>query len=216
MAEIINIQDLPTAPNLKVSVRRPCLPEPLERLTGDEHRWRSTVGFNPTGWTPPPRVTDRVAAALPRAIEVFERSMTPAKPGEIQIALSRLSINCRIEDMSEQAWKLRFEDCIEDLSDVPSDILHDAMAKWRKTEKFWPMMSELRAIIDPMIAKRRRQIKRLKVLKNVAENPAPGDEVEFKWYLKVNRSDGQKAAAGDRSALSLGDVINDRFGASDA
>lgn len=208
MADIIRFQDNQTAAKRSVTGTKPSLPGPLASVTGDDHRWRSTIGFNPTGWTPPPRVSDRMAAALPKAIEVFERSMTPAPYAEIHLALSKLSVSCRIEDMSEKAWELRLDTCIEDLGDVPSDILHDALAKWRQTEKFWPMTSELRAIIDPMIAERRRRLKRLKVLKNVADNPSPSDDVEFTWYLEVTRADGQKSPPRARPAASaLGDVV---------
>lgn len=137
--------------------------------------------------------------------------MTPAEPEEIHLALSRLSVSCRIEEMSDAAWAMRLETCIEDLSDVPSDILHEALAKWRAKQKFWPMTSDLRELIDPLMSKRRIQIKRLRTLRNVSENPAPGSDVEFMWLMKVSKGTGDEPASQRGQVERLGDVVSNRF-----
>lgn len=122
---------------------------------------------------------------LPAAVAEHERALVPSAPEETRMALSRLAMSCRLEDMPDRAWEMHLSDFIEDLGDMPPDIVHDACRRWRRTNRFWPTISEFLELVGPELRKRRRDLDRLKVLAHVAENSAPGNDVDSDWYAKV-------------------------------
>ena len=173
------------APAPRATARPPSLPAPLARLTGDAHRAGLTVGFIPSGWTPPAAIRPEDAAALPGLIAALERALAPAEPAAIRLHLSRLAMNCRIEDLPERAWEMHLTDFMADLAEVPEDIVAHACAVWRRTQKFWPTIAEFLELTGWRLRQRRTELARLRVLAQVAANPAPDGRVTREWLGRV-------------------------------
>ena len=88
---------------------------------------------------------------------------------------------------------LMMDTYVEDLSDLPADLLDGACTHWRRTERFFPTIAELRALAVPALAKRKKYLERLLTLRGVAELPAPDGVVTFAW-LSDRRAAGRRAA----------------------
>lgn len=170
-----------SVPAPRATARPPSLPAPLARLTGDGHRAGLTVGFIPSSWTPPAAIRPEEAAALPGLIAALEQALIPAEPRAIRLHLSRLAMNCRIEDLPERAWEMHLADFMADLAEVPEDIVAEACAVWRRTRKFWPTIAEFIEMTSWRLRNRRTELARLRVLARVAVNPAPQGMVTRAW-----------------------------------
>lgn len=177
---------IPALSGRKEIAKAPSLPECLKLVTGDSYRPSLCVGFTSHGeWVPPASLSEEEFQALPEAIESFESGMVPADWDLVRILLTRLSINLRLEDMSEEAWKIHLEDFIRDLAEVPADIVFETCNQWRRTKKFWPTISEFLELVRPALHERRRWLERLMVLSRIVENPAPGGTVTAEWINSV-------------------------------
>lgn len=172
---------------LRVIAKPPSLTAPLASLTSDSHRPRVVVGFIANGWTPPAMINPDVAKTIPAQIVEHEIALTPADPRAVRVHLTRLAMNCRMEDMPAKAWEMHLADFIADLSDVPEDIVMECCTVWRRTQKFWPTISEFLEMTVWRLRKRRADLERLRVLERVAENPAPNGMVTMDWLRVVTR-----------------------------
>lgn len=47
---------------------------------------------------------------------------------------------------------------LEDLVEYPPDLLTNACREWRRTQKFWPTISELIALMEPRVKHRREML----------------------------------------------------------
>ena len=163
----------------------PLLPEPLKHLTADEHRPRVCIGFHHADWTPPARLTDEEKAHLPDTLQAYRDSMRPADPDMIKAVIMRLTITQRREDLPEGAWKIIVEDFIDDLARYPIDIITEAAVKWRRTNKFFPTISDMVDLCNPPDKRRMKTLHRLKILELVDANPAPNGDVTAEWMQEV-------------------------------
>lgn len=112
--------------------------------------------------------------------------MHPA-PAAVRDLLLRLAMSCMLQDMPESAWAVHLEDFVEDLSDIPIDLIADACRTWRRQCKFFPSIAEFLALAEPEARKRRHTLDRLRILQHVAKNPAPDGKVSLEWYLSLGQ-----------------------------
>jgi hypothetical protein len=113
--------------------------------------------------------------------------MTPADPDMIKAVIMRLTVTQRREDLPESAWKMIVEDFIGDLAKYPADIVAEAAARWRRTNKFFPTISEIVDLCDPPYSRRMKIGRRLRILELVDANPAPNGDVTAEWVRQVMR-----------------------------
>ena len=163
------------------------LPACLERITVDSHKPSLIVGMLSCGdWVPPVALSEVEASALPDALAKFAQLLEPAQPDATRALLSRLAMSCRLEDMSEEPWRMHLDDFVADLSDVPEDLIAKACRLRRRREKFWPTISEFLALVEPELGWRRRTFRRLEVLTRVASDPAPDGIATEEWVERVD------------------------------
>ena len=89
------------------------------------------------------------------------------------------------------ATETMIEVYVEDLEHVPADLLIEACRQWRRRERFFPTISELLALVDEPLKKRRRQLSALAELKSIAHNPAPDEAVTDEW-CEARWKDGKR------------------------
>ena len=77
------------------------------------------------------------------------------------------------------------EDFIDDLARYPIDIITEAAVKWRRTNKFFPTISDMVDLCNPPDKRRMKTLHRLKILELVDANPAPNGDVTAEWMRQV-------------------------------
>lgn len=112
-------------------------------------------------------------ALVPDALAGVEQSLRPASRNEIVALITRLAAHFPVSDRSEAQWRIVIEDYAEDLAEYPSDILRAAVTQYRREGKWWPKVSEIRALADPELGRRQSMRHRLRVL---AATPVPEPE----------------------------------------
>ncbi len=184
------------------------LPACLERITADGHKPTLIVGMLSDGnWVPPVALSEVEASALPDALAKFAQLLEPARPDVARELLSRLAINCRLEEMSEKMWRMHLDDFVTDLGDAPEDLIAEACRLRRRREKFWVTISEFLALVGPELARRRRTFRRLQVLARVASDPAPDGIATWEWLERVG--DGRARALSRGGGMRpLGQVLD--------
>ena len=141
-------------------------------------------------WRPPPSLTAEQIAELPALIARGQRSVQPAGAELVGAMLLRL---IAVHPTGERAGAdLMMDTYVEDLSDLPADLLGGAGTHWIRTERFFPTIAELRTLAMPELAKRKKYLERLLILRGVAELPAPDGGVTFAW-LSDRRAAGRRA-----------------------
>ena len=152
-------------------------------------------------WRPPPSLTDEQTTELRALIARGQRSIQPA--GAELVGAMLLKLIAVHPTGEREGVDIMMDTYVEDLSDLPADLLDGACTHWRRTERFFPTIAELRALAVPALAKRRKYLERLLTLRGVAELPAPDDVVTFAW-LSDRRAAGRRAA-GRRAVNALTD-----------
>ena len=141
-------------------------------------------------WRPPPSLTPDQTAELPALIARGQRSIQPAGAELVGTMLLKL---IAVHPTGERAAAdLMMDTYVENLDDLPADLLDGACTRWIQTERFFPTIAELRALAMPEFAKRKKFLERLLILRGVAELPAPDDAVTFAW-LSDRRTAGRRA-----------------------
>lgn len=120
-----------------------------------DHHHPSPIFTVPLTGYPPCSLNKEQKASLPNVIAEVKPSFIPASTEEISLALSRLAMSCRIEDNHDIAWEIHLTDFVEDLEDVPLDILQNACREWRRNNKFWPPICEFLKLTSPQMRKRK-------------------------------------------------------------
>ena len=162
------------------------LPECLEAITADGHKPTIIVGTVSGGdWVPPVALSEVQASVLKDTLASFAQTLEPAHPDVARALLSRLAMNCRLEEMPDKVWQVHLDDFVTDLSDVPEDLIAEGCRCWRRREKFWVTISEFLALVRPEVARRRRTLRRLQVLARVASDPAPDGIATREWIDRV-------------------------------
>lgn len=163
------------------------LPACLEWITADGHKPTVIVGMLSDGnWVPPVALSEDQASEFEGALAKFAQLLEPAQSDAARELLSRLAINCRLEEMPEKMWRMHLDDFVADLVDVPEDLIAEACRLWRRWKKFWPTISEFLALIEPELGRRRRTLRRLQVLARVVSDPAPDGIATGEWVERVD------------------------------
>ncbi len=123
-------------------------------------------------WWNPQAIPVDLHAALPAVIERWSAAVQPASRELTITYLARLAAHYP-SDRSERQWQVVFEDCADDLSDIPPDILLDAIRAHRRASNFFPKISELLGLVQPQIDRRRWQLERMRKLSQL---PSCGEE----------------------------------------
>ena len=149
-------------------------------------------------WRPPPSLTDEKTTELRALIARGQRSIQPAGAELVGAMLLKL---IAVHPTSERAAvDMMMDTYVEDLSDLPPDLLDGACKHWRRTERFFPTIAELRALVMPEMARRRKYLERLLILRGVAELPAPDGLVTHSW-LSDRRAAGRRALEAPKHQL---------------
>jgi hypothetical protein len=90
--------------------------------------------------------------------------MRPATTREIAVILGRLAIHFPPPDRPPEHHEIAFEDYAEDLGEYPAAVLGEVTRNWRRTEKWWPKVCELREKCDALLFRYRKQLTRLRFL----------------------------------------------------
>ena len=151
---------------------------------------RQLMADNPARWQPPPSLSNDQRRELAGVLDRGRRANAPADPKITAALLVQLSHVVLIRDCADHEAMLDIY--IEDLTEIPPDLLHGACVTWRRTSKFWPTIAELRELIAPHLSRRRRYLERALVLASVAENPAPDGLLSEAW-LRDRRAAARNA-----------------------
>ena len=143
-------------------------------------------------WQPPPSLTPEQVVEVAEVIARGQRAVQPAGADAVGAMLLRLIAVHPVGN--RPGAELMMETYVGDLSDLPADLLDQASAHWRRTERFFPTIAELRALVMPELAKRKKYLERLLILRSVADLPAPDGVVTLEW-LSDRRAAGRRAMA---------------------
>ena len=135
------------------------------------------------GWLPPPAVDDEAAAALPALVAEREAALVTAPREAILVELASLFSVMRKGD--DGMTKGVVNVYAEDLADIPLAVLHKACVAWRRREVFWPAIAEIRKECEGILAAQRRELRRLRILRAVAEHPAGDEWVTESWLAEI-------------------------------
>ena len=150
----------------------------------------------------PPSLGKEQCDILAQVLPVAKEEATPAGPGATGIILGKLAIVVLVPDSDD--YKLMMATYIEDLQNIPADVLEAACRRWRRTQKFWPTIAELRGVCTEKVKERRQLLRRLYELDSVRRNPAPDWMVTADWH-EARRADGRATflAALDRDGANV-------------
>jgi hypothetical protein len=113
-------------------------------------------------------------AAIEREARLAVTASQPAEPHEIAALLHRLSLHYPDRRLSEKEATLVACDWIDDLADVPADLIEAAFKRWRTGPKsaFFPRVGEVLALIETERLYRRALARRgAEVLERITATP---------------------------------------------
>lgn len=148
-----------TMPSLPASLR-----QLVERETIDEK-----LDWADDAWRLPDRVPAEMRPLLPAMIGEYQTAMQPANPREIAVVLGQLAVHFWHPDRPAEHHRMLFDDYISDLSEYPIGVIAEAARDWRRTERWWPKLAELRERCDAILRRRRKESARLRFLQWCAE-----------------------------------------------
>ncbi len=119
------------------------------------------------GWELPKSLSPEVAEQLPALIAEHERHLQPAPSKEILTRLAQLSVHFWHPDRPKGQARALLRDYVEDLAEYPVDLLEEGIRQYRRRGKWFPKVSELREIMEPMLEARRLDLLRLRGLNEI-------------------------------------------------
>lgn len=135
------------------------MPPPLARIVaGDSVDWRL-----------PERVPVDLAAGLPALVRDHERRLGAADPQELAVILGRLMLHYRQPERRAQEDELVYGDWLDALRDYPACVVSEAARRWLYEQRFPPRIAELRDLCDELLARRERELLRLRFLEACVE-----------------------------------------------
>jgi hypothetical protein len=143
----------------------PCLPVSLRPLVERERFDHDAGGYADDAWRLPERVPDEVCPALPRLIAEYDTRMRAATTQEIAVILGRLAVHFPLPDRPAEHHHLAFADYSEDVIEYPIGVIAEVARDWRRTEKWWPKICELRERCEALLRRRGNELVRLKFLR---------------------------------------------------
>jgi hypothetical protein len=151
------------------------------------------------GWNPPAVVPQHIADRLPAMLKLVDAWLVPAPAKTIAAELAQLGLHFWQPDRPQGHYKLLARDYLADLSIFPGDIVTEGIARYRRNSEWWPKISQLIAIMQPMLDQRLAQARRLRVL---MEKPTP-EPKRRRW---ADMSPEQRQAHDAMMAQSLKDL----------
>lgn len=114
----------------------------------------------------PEMLMDGELQALQNAKALAAKALMPAIPEKIITSLTKLSAHYWQGNKDQTGWSVVMEDYLEDLEDLPADLLDEACKRWRRNaaNKFFPRAAELKAQISYDWCQRRMQLRRIEAL----------------------------------------------------
>lgn len=143
----------------------------------------------------PPSISEAQRAEIAEAIIDTRENLMPAGPEATGLILAKLAVVLLVPDVDD--FKLMMSTYIEDLEEFPPEVLHDVCREWRRTQKFWPTIAELRELCQPKVKSLQRDLRRLLELDNVGTNPAPDFIITEDW-LNAREKDAKRALEAPR------------------
>ncbi len=186
-------------------------PAPLVLALNNPNRRRSAIDFVPDGsWLPPARIGPATTAALDAAIEQTQRHLAPAGRPYAKELLTRVAAAALLPDKPERAWTIVMDDLVGELSIYPEDIIAAVVKSWQKHSKFFPHLSDLVGLLEPLMSRRLRTLRKLRVLQQVAEYPSPdAPALTFDWWYEIQkRANWSRAADRPRGMRQIGDAAS--------
>lgn len=86
----------------------------------------------------------------------WEGKLQPSTREHVMTELLRLATAVRMPNDVEPKPMLKLY--AEDLVEYPPDVLTQACIEWRRTQKFWPTIAELIALMEPRRRHRREML----------------------------------------------------------
>lgn len=119
------------------------------------------------GWEPPESITPEVAGRLPTLIADYERQLRPTPFEEVVTRLAQLSLHFWHPDRPKGHTQALLRDYAEDLAEYPADIFEEGIRQYRRKGEWYPKISQLREIMEPMVEARRSDYRRLQKLTEI-------------------------------------------------
>jgi hypothetical protein len=113
---------------------------------------------------------------MPAALAYQRHKLTPAQPGYIVLKLTRLSLHSWQPERPKEHIQAIIEDYVEDLGNVPSDILDETIRICRQTLHWFPKIHELLEIAEPKIQKRRDELHKLERVAETLADELPQED----------------------------------------
>lgn len=154
----------PAAPATSALPTTPSLPDSLRALITNERMIDYQTGEYGDRWHMPERVPDEARPVLPRLISDYERAMRLVTPQETAVILGGLAVLFPLPDRPPEHHQLAFGAYVEDLSEYPAAVLTEVARDWRRTERWWPKIVELRERCEALQQQRRKELARLRFL----------------------------------------------------
>ncbi len=157
-----------------------------------QHTWREKRDL-----LPPDLCEEQVEELLDR-IEGVEFDLRAAGPEATAVILRRLAACVIIPERDDM--DIAMECYLEDLQEYPEHVLVDVTQQWRRSEKFWPTIAELRKLCREHpegVGVNRAQLRELYRLLAVVNHPAPDCMVTWEWVCARDRARDDMCRAHD-------------------
>lgn len=89
------------------------------------------------------------------ARELVAHTLLPAAQNIIVSELARMRMMTKARPEAEGDLRLLGAGFAEEIRKYPSDVIRGACRKWSRTEKWWPSLAELTALLDRAVARRK-------------------------------------------------------------
>ena len=144
----------------------------------------------------PPSLSKEQHAEIADLLERAKQAAKPAGPEATALILAKLSTVVMVPDTDADVMMATY---VEDLQNIPADLIESACRTWRRSKKFWPTICELLELCEQEAIARRGRVRRFAAIESVGRNPAPGCIITSGW-LADRREDGDVAMS-DAMAL---------------
>lgn len=115
----------------------------------------------------------RAITELPIALAYQRQKLIPAGPAYLLLMLSRLSVHFWQQERPNEHFEIIIEDYVGDLAHLPLDILDETVRIWRRTGEWFPKISHLLSIAEPLLQKRRDELRKLERVAEALNGSAP-------------------------------------------
>ena len=142
----------------------------------------------------PPDLSECQIAEVAENVQYYEDDLRAAGPEATAVILRKLAAVVVLPERDDMA--LTMATYLEDLQEYPEDILFDVTKAWRRTERFWPTIAELRKLCDKHkegVGWRRSELRGLYLLRAIGQHPAPDLLVTAKW-MRARQEDARMSA----------------------